>query len=163
MSVYLYMFCNLSFVFFFSSRRRHTRWPRDWSSDVCSSDLSINISGVNFTVVGTFNSRATGDNAADEEETIYIPNRTLRHTFNQTGWIGNITVIPQPGVHAAVVEEKVKNLIHEHHRVHPEDLGVFSGLNMQNAYDRVQGLFTGIAAFSWVVAEHHHGRRHRRG
>src|SRR5207253_10105440 len=25
--------------FFFSGRRRHTRWPRDWSSDVCSSDL----------------------------------------------------------------------------------------------------------------------------
>src|SRR5690625_6029154 len=23
-----------------SSRRRHTRWPRDWSSDVCSSDLT---------------------------------------------------------------------------------------------------------------------------
>src|SRR3712207_9009143 len=29
----------LSFVFFFSSRRRHTRYWRDWSSDVCSSDL----------------------------------------------------------------------------------------------------------------------------
>src|SRR5690606_39450584 len=28
-----------SFVFFFSSRRRHTRFSRDWSSDVCSSDL----------------------------------------------------------------------------------------------------------------------------
>src|SRR5690625_3442221 len=27
-------------TFFFSSRRRHTRWPRDWSSDVCSSDLA---------------------------------------------------------------------------------------------------------------------------
>src|SRR5699024_11324115 len=27
-------------VFFFSSRRRHTRSKRDWSSDVCSSDLS---------------------------------------------------------------------------------------------------------------------------
>src|SRR5579884_4409886 len=26
-------------LFFFSIRRRHTRWPRDWSSDVCSSDL----------------------------------------------------------------------------------------------------------------------------
>src|SRR5207253_4035285 len=24
-----------------SSRRRHTRWPRDWSSDVCSSDLDV--------------------------------------------------------------------------------------------------------------------------
>src|SRR6266568_3207913 len=26
-------------IFFFSSRRRHTRWNCDWSSDVCSSDL----------------------------------------------------------------------------------------------------------------------------
>src|SRR5437660_3738680 len=30
---------HLFIFFFFSSRRRHTRWPRDWSSDVCSSDL----------------------------------------------------------------------------------------------------------------------------
>src|SRR5215467_14668109 len=28
------------FIFFFSSRRRHTRLQGDWSSDVCSSDLS---------------------------------------------------------------------------------------------------------------------------
>src|SRR5437762_5364994 len=30
----------LVFLFFFSSRRRHTRYIGDWSSDVCSSDLS---------------------------------------------------------------------------------------------------------------------------
>src|SRR5438128_12108027 len=30
---------HLFFFFFFSSRRRHTRCYRDWSSDVCSSDL----------------------------------------------------------------------------------------------------------------------------
>src|SRR5437762_10707922 len=29
----------LGFLFFFSSRRRHTRYIGDWSSDVCSSDL----------------------------------------------------------------------------------------------------------------------------
>src|SRR5438105_12238959 len=29
------------FFFFFSSRRRHTRSTRDWSSDVCSSDLDL--------------------------------------------------------------------------------------------------------------------------
>src|SRR5690606_40317548 len=29
----------MPYVFFFSSRRRHTRFSRDWSSDVCSSDL----------------------------------------------------------------------------------------------------------------------------
>src|SRR2546430_6859609 len=31
---------RLSFLFFFSSRRRHTRFDCDWSSDVCSSDLT---------------------------------------------------------------------------------------------------------------------------
>src|SRR5690606_10746017 len=30
--------CGNNAVFFFSSRRRHTRFSRDWSSDVCSSD-----------------------------------------------------------------------------------------------------------------------------
>src|SRR5690625_7319083 len=43
MSICLYVhvaFCLFLYFFFFSSRRRHTRWPRDWSSDVCSSDLN---------------------------------------------------------------------------------------------------------------------------
>src|SRR5205809_1899551 len=34
------MFC---YFFFFSSRRRHTRCSRDWSSDVCSSDLQHSV------------------------------------------------------------------------------------------------------------------------
>src|SRR5699024_11424284 len=35
-------------LFFFSSRRRHTRSKRDWSSDVCSSDLVSNIREPDF-------------------------------------------------------------------------------------------------------------------
>src|SRR5437660_6000277 len=46
---FVLFFC---FFFFFSSRRRHTRWPRDWSSDVCSSDL-VGTTGA----VGTHGSR----------------------------------------------------------------------------------------------------------
>src|SRR2546421_6933886 len=38
---YCLIFCSwFLFFFFFSSRRRHTRSDRDWSSDVCSSDLT---------------------------------------------------------------------------------------------------------------------------
>src|SRR3712207_9433184 len=36
--------CLIGF-FFFSSRRRHTRYWRDWSSDVCSSDLECRVRG----------------------------------------------------------------------------------------------------------------------
>src|SRR5690606_774287 len=35
------LYCRSLFSFFFSSRRRHTRFSRDWSSDVCSSDLKL--------------------------------------------------------------------------------------------------------------------------
>src|SRR5690606_19271451 len=35
-----YSCINVHYFFFFSSRRRHTRFSRDWSSDVCSSDLT---------------------------------------------------------------------------------------------------------------------------
>src|SRR5207302_7527064 len=34
--------------FFFSSRRRHTRFSRDWSSDVCSSDLAADKFGIDI-------------------------------------------------------------------------------------------------------------------
>src|SRR5204863_1622911 len=40
------------FFFFFSSRRRHTRSLRDWSSDVCSSDLDGNLVQGHIDVVG---------------------------------------------------------------------------------------------------------------
>src|SRR5215813_15046251 len=39
----------LTIFFFFSSRRRHTRCGRDWSSDVCSSDLDSRILLTNLT------------------------------------------------------------------------------------------------------------------
>src|SRR5438309_7606427 len=41
--MYVRSYCQ--FFFFFSSRRRHTRWNCDWSSDVCSSDLKLHDAG----------------------------------------------------------------------------------------------------------------------
>src|SRR5581483_5417065 len=40
---FYYYECFFYFFFFFSSRRRHTRYWRDWSSDVCSSDLDVGV------------------------------------------------------------------------------------------------------------------------
>src|SRR5207253_7548490 len=52
---------NSTRCFFFSSRRRHTRWPRDWSSDVCSSDLGKRIKTPELSVLGgTFGAFVVG-------------------------------------------------------------------------------------------------------
>src|SRR3712207_6990472 len=46
-----YRFSVDCYFFFFSSRRRHTRYWRDWSSDVCSSDLAAAVWTKFFPVV----------------------------------------------------------------------------------------------------------------
>src|SRR5690606_40560184 len=55
----------LILLFFFSSRRRHTRFSRDWSSDVCSSDLLIHRQGV--TLIGVAVSNLDDDNLVQPE------------------------------------------------------------------------------------------------
>src|SRR5690606_7132449 len=55
------------FLFFFSSRRRHTRFSRDWSSDVCSSDLPRDI-GQALIQNGFHQWIAACDHVADDEK-----------------------------------------------------------------------------------------------
>src|SRR3712207_6604049 len=68
--------------FFFSSRRRHTRYWRDWSSDVCSSDLAA--ASCNF--ITTLASIGTGDGqvlgprgiATDSAGNVYVADQNTR-------------------------------------------------------------------------------------
>lgn len=121
----------------------------DPGEPVVGADLRI--AGINFLVVGTFKSLSSGNNTADEER-IYIPNDTLRYAFNQVGWLGSFAIVPAEGVDASVTEREVKNYLHELKSIHPDDAGVLGSFNLQQEYDKVQGLFTGIEVFSWVVA-----------
>src|SRR3989449_2563726 len=60
------------FFFFFSSRRRHTRCSRDWSSDVCSSDLDLSYTDPAFR-----DSRVS--------MTVGVQNTRLRYTISDLG------------------------------------------------------------------------------
>src|SRR5690625_6906678 len=67
---YLYVI-SMTF-FFFSSRRRHTRWPRDWSSDVCSSDLVTNTTAVKLMTDGILLAEMQRDRFLNAYDTIII-------------------------------------------------------------------------------------------
>lgn len=112
----------------------------------------IQISGVNFKVIGSFRPSVTGSGGRNEAERIFVPNSTLRHTYNQTAHIGHIQVAPKPGFSAIDLEEKAKQAIMHNHRIHPDDTGVLGVWNAQKEFDKIQSLFAGIRAFSWVVA-----------
>src|SRR5699024_12838972 len=71
---------------FFSSRRRHTRSKRDWSSDVCSSDLSdgeigyVHVRGMNENSYRHVFGKVLGENIG--KEALAVDTR-----FNGGGWL----------------------------------------------------------------------------
>src|SRR2546429_7120475 len=71
-----YFSCECEFFFFFASRRRHTRCSRDWSSDVCSSDLVF--SGRRL----RRESRASEQKQCDGQQ----GEECSRHTGHSLGW-----------------------------------------------------------------------------
>jgi putative ABC transport system permease protein len=111
----------------------------------------ITINGITFQVIGVFASMQNG-NQQQEEQRIYIPNSTLRYSFNQIGRVGSFVVVPKPGVRSSDAEREVKAYLAQINKVSPDDRGVFGSFNLQEEHDKVQGLFTGIKFFSWMVA-----------
>src|SRR5258707_13778080 len=69
-------------VFFFSSRRRHTRYWRDWSSDVCSSDL-IECQQVAVETRGEYESGCShGDSGNHRRRSLVAPSNNSRVRIN---------------------------------------------------------------------------------
>src|SRR2546429_7271907 len=97
-------------VFCFASRRRHTRCSRDWSSDVCSSDLQSVDAGHGWLVFALPLAEAafhpSDENGAHElylmcqdlkAEIASLAKKNVRcSTVEQARW-GSITKIPLPG------------------------------------------------------------------
>ncbi|WP_026999819.1 ABC transporter permease [Eisenibacter elegans] len=112
----------------------------------------IKIAGISFKVVGVFKSSAKGENKMREEQTIYMPLTTMQQAYNQGNRIFWFAFVPQTGIPAAVVEQKVKTLLAQHHHVAPDDVKAFGSANVELEYQQIQGLFTGIRGFSWFVS-----------
>src|SRR6266487_6681286 len=71
-------------LFFFSSRRRHTRWTGDWSSDVCSSDLGRRCASAAATLsademINAIEPRDADDDQVDRHHVVQQP----RHEEDQ--------------------------------------------------------------------------------
>src|SRR5258707_2853500 len=79
--------------FFFSSRRRHTRYWRDWSSDVCSSDLHLDPGEPRFhrqlaerateQVGHTEDQERDRENEADHEAVLHVDQLSVRRVVER--------------------------------------------------------------------------------
>lgn len=112
----------------------------------------IKIQSISFKVVGVFRSKGDAEDQRESARVIHMPNTTMQYTYNQINRIFWFGFVPKKGVSTSLVEEKVKKLLVQRHKVAPNDLKAFGSANIEEEYQRVQGLFWIIGAFSWFVS-----------
>lgn len=111
----------------------------------------ILINGVNFQVVGTFKSLRSGEQGNRDTQTIYVPFTTFQQAFNFGNAIGWFAFTAKPGVSVVEVEEGIKEVLRNRHKVHPEDVNALGSENLEKEFGQINGLFSGISIFVWIV------------
>lgn len=111
----------------------------------------VKLSGVYFKVVGVTRSMETGDNADQDNRSIYTPFTTFQQAFNFGNSVGSFAAISAEGIPALWAEQEMKQILARQQRVHPEDLAAIQSANVEEEYKRVNSLFVGIRIFMWVV------------
>jgi putative ABC transport system permease protein len=112
----------------------------------------VRIGGVPFLVVGVFDTRVMGEQAINELQTVHVPLTTAQRTFNMANRIDWFGFIPAAGVAAATTEEAVKEVFRSRHHISPDDRQALQSINVEREFREMQGIFAGIAGFSWFVA-----------
>jgi putative ABC transport system permease protein len=112
---------------------------------------TIKIRGVAFQVVGVFKSLHSGERAQRETQTIYIPFTTFQQAFHYGRKVDWIAVTARDDASAIELEEKVKTLLKQRHKVAPDDPRGIGSWNMQKEFQKMSGLFLGIRGLIWIV------------
>ena len=112
----------------------------------------IKAQGVNFKVVGVFESIMDDARRSEEQEkSITIPLTTFQQAFNYGDVIGWLSLTSRPDVPATKMEEQVKAVLRERHKVHPEDERAFGSFNREEMFNNFKTLNTGISLLSFIV------------
>jgi putative ABC transport system permease protein len=113
---------------------------------------TIQVRGIEFTIVGVFETNQTGDRGERHASTIYTPLTTFQKALNPWPFIHYMAVLSVPEVRAGAIENDVKMLLHDRHKVSAKDKQAIGSFNADAEYQKLMSLFRGIAWLILVVA-----------
>ncbi len=112
----------------------------------------IRINGVYFQVVGVFSPLNSNIGfGGDKAQSIYIPFTTLQQTYNYGDMVGWFAMTAKEDIPASVIDEKAKELLKRRHKIHPADSQAVTGVNLDEEFKKISGLFLGIDVLIWIV------------
>lgn len=112
----------------------------------------IEVQGVSLQVVGVYESTEPDSGDQNQSISVFMPNESLRKTFNQMDRFNEIMVQPGDSHNTFELEKQIKKIIYERQKIHPDDQGVLNSFNVEEEYRQNKNLVNGIIGFSWMVA-----------
>jgi putative ABC transport system permease protein len=111
----------------------------------------IRISGVEFRVVGIFGPIQIKPWTESDLEAVVIPLTCMYRTFGTGERVDYFACSADPRIRVSAVEPKVKALLKERHIIAPDDPRGIGSFNLEEEYQSIITVFTGIKSFLWFV------------
>lgn len=112
----------------------------------------IKAQGINFKVIGLFKAKTDDARRSEEQEkAIHIPLSTFQQAYNYGDIVAWFSITSKEGTSVTKVGDEVKSVLKQRHKIHPDDDRAMGSWNMEEAYNRMNSLLTGISLLSLIV------------
>lgn len=111
----------------------------------------LKISGVYFQVVGVIHAETKINFGGKKEESISIPFSTMQTAYNYGDVVHFFSVTSQKGHKVSDLEEKLKTILKDRHKIAPDDLQAIGSFNIEKEFIKFNALFLGIQVLTWIV------------
>jgi putative ABC transport system permease protein len=113
---------------------------------------TITVQGIDFLVVGTFETFQAGERGASHAETIYLPLTTFQKALTGKPYVDYMAILSEPEVRAGAIEQDLARVIGKRHQVAPNDKQAVGSFNADEQFQKIVNLFRGINLLIVIVA-----------
>lgn len=111
----------------------------------------IRVDNIYFKVVGVIHPKTPISIGSDPKKTVFIPFSTLQKNYGYGNEVHFFCMTAKDDVPVEKLEERVKAFLLKNHDLAPNDKKAVGGFNMQQGFQQLNGVFTGVNFLSWIV------------
>ncbi|MDE6711238.1 MAG: ABC transporter permease, partial [Alistipes sp.] len=111
----------------------------------------VKVNNSDFTVVGVLRKQSTAMSFSNVETTVVIPVSLAQQLFGQGDFVHMIALAGRDDTSSERVERACKETLFARHLIAPDDEKAAWSMAVSEIFDKIQGLFRGIALLTWIV------------
>nr|WP_315231352.1 ABC transporter permease [uncultured Flavobacterium sp.] len=112
----------------------------------------IKINGVNFMVVGVYNSKSRNNGDAESaQKNIFMPFTTFQQAFNYGDTVGWMALTANDEASITELKPKILDFMKSRHSIHPQDDRAIGNFDLFQEFSKIQGLFLILRFIAYFV------------